>query len=103
MRELVRFLVVVKDPAVVLIYDHNVVTLGAEAVGSFADTGTDAKDRVEQRDVSHACSLPATPDIVGACSDDGSAHGTAVGSAGGAAVDVPVAGRGREPGAVLAG
>jgi len=46
--------VIVEDPAAVLIHDHNIMTLGAEAIGSFADAGAHAKDRVKQRDVSHA-------------------------------------------------
>lgn len=54
LREFARLFVVVEDPAAVLIHDHNIMTLGTEAIGSFADAGAHAKDRVEQRDISHA-------------------------------------------------
>jgi len=53
LRELGRLVVVVEDPAAVLIHDHNLVARGAEPIGSFKDAGTDTQDRVEQRDVSH--------------------------------------------------
>lgn len=48
-----RLVVVVEDPAVVLVDDHDLVSRGAQALGSVDHTGAHAEDGMEQGDLGH--------------------------------------------------
>ncbi len=56
------FVVVVEDPAAVLVDDQHLVPVGLEPGGGVGDPRTDAEDGVKQCDVGHAASLQVVGD-----------------------------------------